>query len=152
MAVMREEDEKDAKAIEESKKTAEQKAPEPEAPADASKPKSGFWTWVKDSYSLLRTNSPGSWFAVLLSGLYKRVEGQLKVESGVEMRAGAIEAALVGAKILLGDRPIKVTLNRFVCRRYSACRASQPRAYHSRLCVELGVQCRSGTKCTLLGL
>jgi pheromone shutdown protein TraB len=124
-AIKREEDEKDAKAMAEAQKpdgetktdqsttssSSSSSSNPPNAPAEVKKHR--FWDWLKDSYSLLRSNSPGSWFAVLLTGLYKSVEGQLKIETGVEMRAGALEAALVGSKILLGDRPIKITLNRY---------------------------------------
>jgi len=50
--------------------------------------------------------------AAILSRFYSQVQQQLKVEAGAEFRAAMEAATPFRSKIMLGDRPIQVTLQR----------------------------------------
>ncbi|KAG2434046.1 hypothetical protein HXX76_007774 [Chlamydomonas incerta] len=49
---------------------------------------------------------------VLLAGLAKRTAGSLGVEGGGEFAAAQAAADAVGAQVVLGDRPVEITLSR----------------------------------------
>ena len=51
-------------------------------------------------------------FQKLLHMTYSRVSSQLQVVPGGEFRAGFEEAVRIGAAVMLGDRPVQVTLHR----------------------------------------
>lgn len=55
---------------------------------------------------------PGGMLAVALGYMYETVSGQVKLEVGGDMRTAAEEAAKIGATIVLGDRPIGITIAR----------------------------------------
>lgn len=51
-------------------------------------------------------------FRVLLAGVSKRVSASAGVQSGGEFRAARVAADEIGAQVVLGDRPIEITLRR----------------------------------------
>jgi pheromone shutdown protein TraB len=54
----------------------------------------------------------GGILAVAISYMYDSISSQVKLHVGDDMRTGAEEAAKIGAKIVLGDRPIGITIAR----------------------------------------
>lgn len=57
-------------------------------------------------------NKPGGILAVAISYMYESISSQVKLHVGEDMRTAAEEAAKLGAPIVLGDRPIGITLAR----------------------------------------
>lgn len=57
-------------------------------------------------------NKPGGILAVAISYMYDSISSQVKLHVGEDMRTAAEEAAKLGAPIVLGDRPIGITLAR----------------------------------------
>lgn len=57
-------------------------------------------------------NKPGGVLAVAISYMYESISSQVKLNVGEDMRTAAEEAAKIGAPIVLGDRPIGITIAR----------------------------------------
>lgn len=51
-------------------------------------------------------------FHILLARAVSSMTADLKIESGSELRAAAVEGMKIGARIILGDRPIGITFKR----------------------------------------
>jgi pheromone shutdown-related protein TraB len=67
---------------------------------------------MKDALSLMKKNKGYGMLHVLLSEFSRRVAKNINVMPGAEFKAAFLEARNVGARVILGDRPVEVTLKR----------------------------------------
>jgi len=84
-----------------------------EEPENSSSSNNSSWLSLSETRAAMKqSNGASGVLYALLGTMYKSVTKQLKITPGGEFRRAYQEGNKIGAKIILGDRPVEITLKR----------------------------------------
>jgi pheromone shutdown-related protein TraB len=80
---------------------------------DNSETNNSSWLSISETRAAMKqANGASGLLYALLGAMYKSVTQQLKITPGLEFRRAYQEGLKIGSKIILGDRPVEITLKR----------------------------------------